>query len=1014
MLRAKLRLERLESRQLLHSAPLFGPPGEEEFLLSSEVCNCGFCGACTPLVESHGDHDDEDGEPHLDYLPEIYTEGEPEGSEGGGPVAALDNIPILHSNAGASASIYLDFDGHFESNWGSYSNVTTPAFDRDGDTSSFSQSEIDQMIEIWERVAEDYAPFDIDVTTEDPGDFSNGVALRISIGGNGSWYGSAGGVAYINTFTNSIVNTVYVFSSNLYNARTVAEASSHEAGHGFGLHHQSSYDANGNKTAEYNQGNSAWAPIMGVGYYSTVTTWHDGPNSYGSTSYQDDMALISRTANGFGYRADDHGGSAQDATALAVSGTSGAGSGIIEQNNDTDWFSFSTGAGSITLDVDVRQVGANLDVVLELLDEQGNLVASADPSNSLDATITANVSAGDYNLVVRSTGVYGYVGTYTVDATLQEEVAPTDLGSVEFAIINGQEVTGSERWYQVTASRSGVFTFIATFDHNAGDVDLELYDSGNNLIDSSSSTADYERVETYATQGEVLLIKVTGPNSDVDLRIANLVTALGDTVEIFGTVGNDQITVEAGSWHHLDVNGVEYDFDGAVFDTVRVHGQNGTDVVRVTGAATDDAATLRVGELDLAGSGYDIFADTAETIVVTGGGGNDSVTYYDSSGVDYLLANNSYSRMTGTGFFNQAEGFADVTAHSTAGGADVAWLYDTAADDRFDGHATYSILQGGGRSSYVAGFTFVTAYATAGGNALANLFDSGFNDRFIGRSNLGMMQTPGNYNIARGFERVNAFASGGNDDAYMSDSAGDDRFYGRPTYSVLFGTGFYNYANGFDRVFASSTTGNDTAYLYDSPGDDRFYGMPTHGLMTGTGHYNRAEGFDRVFAYAGSGGADTAYLYDSSGDDLFHGYHDHAFLRGDNFYNYAGSFGRVFGLATAGGNDSAYLFDSTGDDRLYVNPNDTVLRGAGFYNQASGFDTVAAQASTGDDRAVYSDVGAAHTFYGRDNYATHSGAGFSVTGYDFDRVTAESASGETATADVENVDYFFEQLGSWT
>ena len=43
-----------------------------------------------------------------------------------------------------------------------------PAYSKDGDP-AFSAAELDAVQEVWARVAEDYAPFNIDVTTEDPG-----------------------------------------------------------------------------------------------------------------------------------------------------------------------------------------------------------------------------------------------------------------------------------------------------------------------------------------------------------------------------------------------------------------------------------------------------------------------------------------------------------------------------------------------------------------------------------------------------------------------------------------------------------------------------------------------------------------------------------------------------------------------------------------------------------------------------------------------------------------------------
>ena len=41
-------------------------------------------------------------------------------------------------------------------------------FDLDGNTASFSATEKKFMSYIWSRVAEDYAPFKIDITTEEP------------------------------------------------------------------------------------------------------------------------------------------------------------------------------------------------------------------------------------------------------------------------------------------------------------------------------------------------------------------------------------------------------------------------------------------------------------------------------------------------------------------------------------------------------------------------------------------------------------------------------------------------------------------------------------------------------------------------------------------------------------------------------------------------------------------------------------------------------------------------------
>ena len=183
----------------------------------------------------------------------------------------------------------------------SYNVTATPAYSTDSDTANFSDSELVNIQQIWARVAEKYSPFNIDVTTINPGSLADKVALQVVIGGNGSWAGGTyGGLAYVGSFYSYNANTVWVFEDNLGNgnAKYVAEAAAHEAGHTFGLRHQSLYDANGVKTQEYYQGTSAIAPIMGNSYYGARGLWYYG-TSTSATTYQDDMAILTNTSNGF-------------------------------------------------------------------------------------------------------------------------------------------------------------------------------------------------------------------------------------------------------------------------------------------------------------------------------------------------------------------------------------------------------------------------------------------------------------------------------------------------------------------------------------------------------------------------------------------------------------------------------------------------------------------------------------------------------------------------------------------
>ena len=466
----------------------------------SEGCGCGCCAGG-----------------HLHGLDAIETTTVPDES-GGDEQFPLASLPLLSSNPTASVKLYLDFDGHFESQWGAYSNITTPAFSIDGNYASFSTAEMDAITEIWQRVSEDYAPFNIDVTTVNPGSFANGEAMRVVIGGNSSWYGgTVGGLGYINSFTDSVVNTVYVFPDHLAkNARYIGEAASHEAGHGFGLRHQSRY-VDGSKTHEYNPGGNGWAPIMGSSYYQTRSTWSDG-TTYSSNAYQDDMEVIARAANGFGYRTDDHGG-LDSATTLSFTGNNASASGIVEKMSDQDAFSFTAVAGQLTLQLNVAEVGANLDSVLELRTQAGELIATADPSNNFGATISTTVDGGNYVLIVRSTGEYGSVGQYTISATRAElttEIAVSGDSSV------AEDETFSLQLDEVVEGASP----IQSWTINWGDGMIQVVAGNPNSV-----------THTYTDGPGEFTIQVTATDGEETFEADNHVVNVFDPVPVLATSG---------------------------------------------------------------------------------------------------------------------------------------------------------------------------------------------------------------------------------------------------------------------------------------------------------------------------------------------------------------------------------------------------------------------------------------------------------------------------------------------
>ena len=323
-------------------------------------------------------------------------------------------VPIYHSRPQARVKLFLDLDGYIDPEDGLYG-----AYDFDGDRTTFSAVELEAIHEIWARVTEKYSPFDIDVTTEEPADLSGGTTLMVRFGGyNPPVWGVGLNGAFL--FTNGR-NWVRVFSDNApQELKTIAEVAAHESGHGFGLQHQSLYDANGVKIAEYNPGTSEKGPIMGFSSWQTRGLWWYGQSSQGANFWQDDVAVITRPANGFGFRADDHGD--QLATATALSGTLPiSAAGVIERQFDVDLFSLDISEPVLvrfearTAHHDTARIGM-LDASLAVLDSVGTPIATA-ATTDLDEALYISLSPGRYYVRVSGAQNYGDIGQYSLNVT---------------------------------------------------------------------------------------------------------------------------------------------------------------------------------------------------------------------------------------------------------------------------------------------------------------------------------------------------------------------------------------------------------------------------------------------------------------------------------------------------------------------------------------------------------------------------------------------------------------------
>ena len=91
----------------------------------------------------------------------------------GAHLLTASKVLKLHSNPGAPNTIFVDFTGGVISGtaWNKTAGIAAwnaRPYDLDNKPDSFSLAEIDAMLEIWQRVSEDFTPFNVDVTTEAP------------------------------------------------------------------------------------------------------------------------------------------------------------------------------------------------------------------------------------------------------------------------------------------------------------------------------------------------------------------------------------------------------------------------------------------------------------------------------------------------------------------------------------------------------------------------------------------------------------------------------------------------------------------------------------------------------------------------------------------------------------------------------------------------------------------------------------------------------------------------------
>jgi PKD repeat protein len=206
-------------------------------------------------------------------------------------------------------------------------------------------------------------------------------------------------------------------------------------------------------------------------------------------------------------------------TTLAVAG-------VIERPSDVDVFAFTAGAGAASFGLAPAARAANLDAQLDLTNATGQVLASVNPLDALNASLSTTLpSAGTYYLSVRGVGKgdplnggysnYGSLGQYALSGS----VPASTMGLPPSAAIDAAPTSGT---VPLTVAFSGTGSsdpdgFIAAYGWSFGD---------------GSTAAGATASSTYQTPGTYTAVLTVTDNSGLTAQRSVTITAQAPVVVV--------------------------------------------------------------------------------------------------------------------------------------------------------------------------------------------------------------------------------------------------------------------------------------------------------------------------------------------------------------------------------------------------------------------------------------------------------------------------------------------------
>ena len=589
-------------------------------------------------------------------------------------------VPAYSSLPGAPYTLYLNFGGSAPFDWNNGTqyhvhgpggpNTPIPPFDWDGNTSNFSSVELTDIQQYWSFVAEKYSPFNVNVTTVNPGNLNDDQTEEVIIGGSPlDWFQPGNpnpnsGISDIGGFTDSGPNIEFFFANfvqnNLYFDAT---NTAHESGHGFGLVHEqytlSPPPVGNSNYPQYYPGDPNEGPIMGGVSLNTgvrgiwwETNIYPGQNST-QTPIQDELSVLSSV---LGYRPDDP--SPVTMTADAQGNISGYGGTIIHSTGDLDQFRFTANSTTASFTINNAPFGGMLAPTSLITTTGGQgVVSNLNTTNSSCSISTTNLTPGQtYFLDVSSSGGYGNIGQFSVTGSV----------SAPFAFMNNHTLD------------------VVGYGDNSNNLTLSLSGGTYTLTDTLQGHTETEQFLASLVTSGIDFGLGNGTNT-VDIGKGSL-SGIASTNLSFGSGSNNSLTVDDSQYHSSTTytlgfvagSGASITRTGGVsilyangngnnLPKVNLIAGDGADIINATGtqAGTTTSINTSGGEdaVNVEGPALDFFGNLS---IDSGGDGTinvDDSTSLPAAARSIVLSNFStpgFGAITGYGAITISYNYADT------------------------------------------------------------------------------------------------------------------------------------------------------------------------------------------------------------------------------------------------------------------------------------------------------------------------------------------------------------------